>query len=1388
MFVGEGQFLKIINHGTKELLKTLKVLDEQTIHGIVCHPDDQGYDTTSSWATLLVWGGSYVSVIEVIISHDLSSTEKVHMNVLLLPIDTGDWILDACFIIPDTDESPGGSTGVGAFLVNAHNNVLILQAIMLANLGESMKPTIKAVISGPPSMLYSAHIFPTETGCVRSTSTGCVLVAAGTFFGETILWSFIPGSYDVSRSVLHRIFRGHQGSVFGVQISEKSENGASQRLLASCSDDRTIRIWDVSNLSTYLRADEVNPYLQTSLNVETSEASSVYSVAVGMGHASRIWGLRFLGQRDGYWGLISYGEDATAQTWLLYPKPSDDAISPKSSESKIELQHLKTYRYHSGKNINAITIFKDSIDSCLIADGGADGQITSYYVTINELGLKARDRSYHHRVEDVYTALPTESKMAKGFENSNSKQPRPQIGDIFHSLSGYWQLSRKCIGESGSENFGNLEGTATFTSRHPTDDSRNGEELYSEVGCFISPKGLRFETYRQYVWRFDTLTQNIDVWFVKADDQKSVDYLYHALKFPDKDSEGQRDTDMLELTASGDHLCGKDNYQVKYTFQVENQSVTRWTTRTTVCGPSKDYVLESTYTRKVEPEPHYDNESILTQLPTPEPKSEGQRITSQSQSLKNHSQKPEHDAFKTFCWLNKSEFLVSTEKGILLLGTLQHDQHNVPSISYHFVARQKHLESSCIATSIRSPAVAWLTGTEGSIYFYHHSTRTLKFMFKLPKKVAFLQAQVLPVEWGLDSKVDWPDSKDSPGAPFQVGSWKRKKIGIVATSLWSFSLSIIFFEIVGAGPPTDVKFVEIKLPADFVVTSSHFIEKEGGFLVLGSRKGDLGVWDVTAYLDAQIKPLVLRVLVHDESVTSIVALQDESAGSKNSMINLVTTGRDGRYKVHELTLVSRRYNGDDVPRLETVHDCKLSFGPFIEGAYLSPLYKELIFWGFRSKAFVVWNESQKAEVISVECGNAHRNWDFAPHDSGNCGGSFVWTQAKLCHVHCQDNSSHSIIKSGGHGREIKAIALSPSIQAEDNSRFRLLATGAEDTIIRLSDCKPVDDSRLKRSSIVKGHTTGIQQLRWSKDGRRLFSAAGYEEFIIWRIRLVPRVGLGVTCEAVCPKVTESSDLRIMDFDVVTMSHRERDPEASAYLLTMAYSDSSLRLFLYQSWRKQKFTNIFNGSSGSNCLTQARFLGSIQESELYVCTASTNGGVDLWLLGTKQFPQNAPLIFQEAPQWKRPLFNHASSIKCSDVLDLSPTESLIISGGDGGSVAFTYVRYSQQASQNSLVECTSTMIRHYHASAVTGLKCIRVKQGQTEASLLFASVGNDQRLKLSKVRINERTEGLPDIGYVILADVYTNVGDAAALEHFDDEDGRWLLVAGIGTETWQMVGA
>jgi WD40 repeat protein len=99
--------------------------------------------------------------------------------------------------------------------------------------------------SSTRSILYSAHLF--------WESQNCVLVAAGTAFGEIIYWSWSHDADMGATSHVHRVFLGHEGSVFGVRISKELPSDCCQnlkRIIASCSDDRTIRIWDVSDVDT----------------------------------------------------------------------------------------------------------------------------------------------------------------------------------------------------------------------------------------------------------------------------------------------------------------------------------------------------------------------------------------------------------------------------------------------------------------------------------------------------------------------------------------------------------------------------------------------------------------------------------------------------------------------------------------------------------------------------------------------------------------------------------------------------------------------------------------------------------------------------------------------------------------------------------------------------------------------------------------------------------------------------------------------------------------------------------------------------------------------------------------------------------------------------------
>lgn len=201
-----------------------------------------------------------------------------------------------------------------------------------------------------------------------------------------------------------------------------------------------------------------------------------------------------------------------------------------------------------------------------------------------------------------------------------------------------------------------------------------------------------------------------------------------------------------------------------------------------------------------------------------------------------------------------------------------------------------------------------------------------------------------------------------------------------------------------------------------------------------------------------------------------------------------------------------------------------------------------------------------------------------------------------------------MLQEGVHGREVKALAISPGIiittprirgitrsrsRSSGSGRFTsqssaksllqatkiYLATGAEDTEIRVFEITSSafssfprtrhTNSIFKCTNIISKHTTGLQALRWSQDSKYLFSAAGCDEFFVWRITPLPlgkEIGsqLGVVCEAIAP-TSEQRDLRVMDFDVkenifCSSSNDEKEgEEEKGYTISMVFSDSSVRV-------------------------------------------------------------------------------------------------------------------------------------------------------------------------------------------------------------------------------------
>lgn len=1367
LLAGEGQYIKVFDDQSK-LILTQRLFVSQAIHGVVCNSLRQ--DAGNS-GTLLIWGGRSICLLSIETTFGINGERLVKVLEQMPEVLWDDWILDGCFRPVNLSDSGSGSNSVEAILVTAHNDLLWLKFV--TKTAETRQNWwVHRIASGPNSILYSAHMLWADAG-------QRLLVAAGTVIGEVLLWSFAFDKSAIPEVYLHYRLTGHEGSVFGVRVSDVAETGAVKRILASCSDDRTIRIWNISNTSC---REKVKRLPDGELNnpgalfwEATNGADSSGCLATIMGHASRIWGLRFLIQKDGCWDLMSYGEDSTAQAWRVSPVPGGGKTSSSPHDHAYQLSHQATYAYHSGKNIWAIAVFEKARGDCTVATGGADGRITTYKPLLYEAPAQ----------KDAWTSQFTMEEISRSLQTSRRQLISPQAdntisstGNIFCSLKGSWNLLRNLDSLLSGYPSGTLEGTASFAERPPKDDRYHAEYLYSESGEFTTQQGLKMKATRQYVYRYSRTTNMISVWFVKPDDGSAVDYFFHKLDF--RDTGPGIDLGPEVRSASGYHLCVEDNYNASYSFQLKDSKITQWHAIFDVDGPKKDYTAKATYKRdqaqSLESEEH---ELVISPS------------TKKNRNAFGNQNKP--DSFKTYTWISENEVLTTTEQGHLFSGALDsnaeaNNEHDCTNVIWEHVGHQTCLRSSCIATSVPSLGIGLLTGTDGTIYSYNRRSRKFDAIGKLPGKAGFLKAHVLSEPWKI-----W------------LGlSHQKEMVGVFATCLGSSKATVFTFlpEIYADGQSTEeeagfsaIHECYLTLQLKFIVTSSCFLDAEN-WIILGSRNGDLAIYDLahtTPKLALDITPNCIQS-VHGEDAITLVQVVPRDVSKLTGKFTIITAGRDGRWAIHHIfhKLEKTRLLVD----IETIHEGVPPFGPYIEGAYIDSTSKDLLLWGFRSKQFVVWNESQETEVMAVDCGNAHRNWAYAQRPDGSGGGSFVYTKASVCHVHSQTRASHQVIQHGGHGREIKAMAISSAIKTSDGAELRLVATGAEDTAIRIFDLY----ADLKCLSIITKHTTGIQQLRWSPDGQHLFSAAGCEEFFVWRLQSAPLVTAGVVCEAHCPTVTEEVDLRIMDFATEEIHHSHHDPDGDVayepdYLLSMVYSDSSVRVFRYHTSKgKKSFELLSSGSYTTYCLTQAAHL-HIGETLSGLCTTSTDGHLAFWPLANALQRRNDDDSANESLQlkaqshplyWTKRAAIHQNSVKALDYVTLSPSEKLIVTGGDDGAIALT--RVGIYSPSEVVFDTTSLLIPRAHASAVTGV-AFRGEYGRENGDgkgFTLASVGNDQRLKIWEVGVGQEKEGVQNIEVSKVANMYTSIADASSIGTYRDTGGqRWVLVAGIGVERWRI---
>ncbi|RAR15423.1 brct domain-containing protein [Stemphylium lycopersici] len=414
-----------------------------------------------------------------------------------------------------------------------------------------------------------------------------------------------------------------------------------------------------------------------------------------------------------------------------------------------------------------------------------------------------------------------------------------------------------------------------------------------------------------------------------------------------------------------------------------------------------------------------------------------------------------------------------------------------------------------------------------------------------------------------------------------------------------------------------------------------------------------------------------------------------------------------------------------------VHDLALPFGPNLEGLYLQE--DRLLVHGFSSKKWYLYDVTAEEEVMSIDTGGAHRSWAFRSHSS---------------------------------------------LGESTGPRTRLIATGAEDTDIKIFQY--VNQNLVCRRTIRK-HTTGIQHLQWSVDGEYLFSSGGCEEFYVWRIRNLPSSSLdiGVVCEHVYHPESEHADLRIMAFDVTS--------RGTAHFVTMVFSDSSIKAYRYDSTATTKWKALARGIYFTSCLTQC-----VNLSPTKILTAGTDGHAVTWPLpeAADDLSAGSASSISELT-WHHPAKIHQNSSKVMTTQVLDDDRTLIVSGGDDGSLAFIFARSAPSISTGSPATSYALppiIVNRAHASAVTA--CAMYRRG---TQLILLTSGNDEWIRLWEITVGDgdKEGGNSDAATVEdaleirrLYKAKTNVADVssmAVLEVHGGTSSAEILICGVGME-------
>ncbi|KAF9986048.1 hypothetical protein BGZ75_002277 [Mortierella antarctica] len=336
---GQGPYLKAMHVATSATLSCIHLGGDWKVHRIVLASVQIISDTVEA-RLFLVFGAKSLRIIRLVVCR--SSETRAYFQHLWNAPQMKDWIVDAQWLWPKADlpadctttrsrligptASPPSSIAIGY----AHNFVEVF------DLPEDpfSIPCLENEVAQPDSLpeFRLTYSVQSEEHCTvfcgrfHNNTLEDLWFASGTVFCHALLWKvYHQGGIEAP---IEKSLAGHEGILFGIRWS------ADGKAVCTVSDDRTIRIWNITHPTTITHTTH-------------------------FGHSARVWDCQIVGQY-----LISISEDASCRVWR---NPLLSTLNDTEDMSDC----LACWEGHEGKSAWSVAVS----DHGVVATGGGDGGI-----------------------------------------------------------------------------------------------------------------------------------------------------------------------------------------------------------------------------------------------------------------------------------------------------------------------------------------------------------------------------------------------------------------------------------------------------------------------------------------------------------------------------------------------------------------------------------------------------------------------------------------------------------------------------------------------------------------------------------------------------------------------------------------------------------------------------------------------------------------------------------------------------------------------------------------------------------------------------------------------------------------------------------------------------